>query len=111
MTDTALKVKGMDSEQFRFGEFTIDTGRASLTRGGAAVALRPKSFALLEYLVRRAGTLVGKDELLGALWAGVVVTDDSLTRCISEVRAALRDSSQQIIKTVARRGYLFDAPL
>lgn len=101
----------MASEQFRFGEFTIDTGRASLTRAGAAVALRPKSFALLEYLVRHAGTLVGKDELLGAVWAGVVVTDDSLTRCISEVRAALRDSSQQIIKTVARRGYLFDAPL
>ncbi|MEO8057113.1 MAG: winged helix-turn-helix domain-containing protein [Burkholderiales bacterium] len=111
MTDALLKVQGMAGQQFRFGDFTIDTGRGSLTRAGAAVALRPKSFALLEYLVRHAGTLVGKEELLGAVWAGVVVTDDSLTRCISEVRTALSDSSQQIIKTVARRGYLFDAPL
>ncbi len=111
MTDALLKVQEMASEQFRFGEFTIDTGRATLTRSGAAVALRPKSFALLEYLVRHAGILVSKDELLGAVWAGVAVTDDSLTRCISEVRAALSDSNQQIIKTVARRGYLFDAPL
>jgi TolB-like protein/DNA-binding winged helix-turn-helix (wHTH) protein len=101
----------MANESFRFGEFTIDTGRASLTCNGAAVALRPKSFALLEHLVRRAGTLVAKEDLLAALWAGVVVTDDSLTRCVSDVRAALGDSDQKIIKTVARRGYLFDAPV
>ncbi len=54
---------------------------------------------------------VGKDELMTHVWPGVVVTDDSLTRCISEIRAAIGDRSQQAVKTVARRGYLFVAPV
>lgn len=99
----------MPSDRYQFGDYTLNIDRASLTCGGEAVALRPKSFALLEYLVMHAGRLVSKDELLAAVWAGVVVTEDSLTRCVSEVRAALGDTQQQIIKTVSRRGYLFAA--
>ncbi len=96
---------------YRFGPFMVDLARASLLRDGHAVPLRPKSFDLLHCLLRHAGRLVAKDQLMAEVWPGLVVTDDSLTRCVSEVRAALDDAEQRIIKTVPRRGYLFDAPL
>ena len=73
--------------------------------------LRPKSFGLLAYLVENAGRLVPKDELLGAIWPDVTVGDESLAKCISEVRAALNDSAQRLVKTVPRRGYLLDVPV
>jgi TolB-like protein/Tfp pilus assembly protein PilF len=55
--------------------------------------------------------VVGKDELLQALWPGVVVTEESLTRCVSDIRHALGDEGQQIIKTLPRRGYMVAAPV
>ena len=77
--------------------------------GGAAVSLRPKTFALLAYLAGRPGRLLTKDELIEAVWPDVTVTDDSLVQCISELRAAFGDDGQSLIKTVPRRGYLLDA--
>ena len=74
-------------------------------------SLRPKSFALLHYLVTHAGRLVTKDELLSKIWPDVIVTEDSLTRCISEARAALGDTGQTMIKTVSKRGYVFAGPV
>lgn len=92
-----------------FGPFVIDTDRAEVTRDGATVPLRPKTFALLLYLVDRAGSVVSKQELLDAVWQGVVVTDDSLTQAVSELRHALGDGEQALIRTVSRRGYRLDA--
>lgn len=92
-----------------FGGFDVDPGRGELRVRGAVVALRPKSFALLVYLARHPGQLLTKDELIEAVWSDVAVTDDSLVQCISELRAALGDSDQRLIKTVPRRGYLLDA--
>lgn len=71
------------------------------------IELRPKSFSVLLYLVRNAGRLVAKGELMGFAWPDVVVTDDALTKCISDIRAALGDTGQTIVKTVPRRGYIF----
>jgi DNA-binding winged helix-turn-helix (wHTH) protein/TolB-like protein/Tfp pilus assembly protein PilF len=93
-----------------FADFDVDLERGELRVGGAAIALRPKSFALLVYLARRPGRLLTKDELIEAVWLDVAVTDDSLVQCISELRAALGDGNQRLIKTVPRRGYLLDAP-
>ncbi|MCP3460412.1 winged helix-turn-helix domain-containing tetratricopeptide repeat protein [Bradyrhizobium sp. CCGUVB23] len=93
------------------GDATLDLSQGCLRRNGADVALRPKSFALLHYLVTHAGRLVSKDELLSKIWPGVIVTEDSLTRCISEVRAALEDTGQTVVKTVSKRGYIFAGPV
>jgi len=82
-----------------------------LRRGDIDVPLRPKSFALLQHLITNAGRLVTKDELLSKIWPNVIVTEDSLTRCISEARAALGDTAQTVIKTVSKRGYLFAEPV
>ena len=101
----------MSTERYLIGEFTLDVSQGCLRRDGVDVALRPKSFALLQYLVTHAGRLVTKDELLSKIWPDVIVTEDSLTRCISEVRAALGDTEQTMIKTVSKRGYVFAGPV
>ena len=95
----------------RFAGFEVDLDRGELRVGGAPVSLRPKTFALLAYLAGHPGRLLTKDELIEAVWPDVTVTDDSLVQCVSELRAALGDDAQGLIKTVPRRGYLFDAPL
>jgi adenylate cyclase len=75
------------------------------------VELRPKSFEVLCYLVENAGRIVTKDELIKAVWPDVVVTEESLTRCVSDVRNAIGDGAQAMIKTIPRRGYRFAAPV
>jgi TolB-like protein/DNA-binding winged helix-turn-helix (wHTH) protein/Flp pilus assembly protein TadD len=80
-------------------------------RAGAHVDLRPKAFEVLRLLVERHGRLVSKQELLDAVWGRVVVTEGSVAKCLIEIRRAIDDRSQQAIKTVPRRGYIFDAPV
>ena len=97
--------------QYRFGEFTLDLDSGFLRRGADEITLRPKVFDALTYLVERSGRLVTKAELIGAIWPDAAVTDNSLAQCLAEIRRALGDDSQQIIRTVARRGYMFAAPV
>ena len=96
---------------FSFEGYTLDLRRGCLRRDDREIELRPKSFELLRYLVENAGRLLPKDELIKVVWPNVTVADDSLARCVSDVRLALNDSDQRIIKTMLRRGYLFAAPV
>ena len=57
------------------------------------------------------GRLVAKDEIIRAVWPGLTVSDASIAQCVSEIRSALRDREQRIIRTVLGRGYLFAASL
>jgi TolB-like protein/DNA-binding winged helix-turn-helix (wHTH) protein/cytochrome c-type biogenesis protein CcmH/NrfG len=95
------------ADSYRFLEFELDARNACLRRAGAPVQLRPKSFDVLLHLVRHRGRLVTKDELIEAVWAPVVVTENSLVQCIREAREAIGDAGQARIETVARRGYIF----
>ncbi len=92
---------------YRFEGFTLDLDRGCLLRDGQEVKLRPKSFELLKYLVPRSGRLVGRAELMQAIWPDTFVSDESLAQCLVEVRRALEDNSQRLVKTVPRRGYIF----
>lgn len=94
---------------YRFGEFTLDLARGALFRSGEEVKLRPKVFEVLKYLVENSGRLIGKEEMAKAIWPESFVTDDSLVQCTVELRRALGDPDQQVIKTIPRRGYLFAA--
>ena len=96
---------------FCFEGCTLDLKRGSLRTENRDIELRPKSFALLRYLVENAGRLVPKDELIKAVWPKVIVTDESLARCVSDVRKALGDADRRIVKTMTRRGYLFASPV
>src|SRR5438045_3250659 len=94
-----------------FDGFTLDLRRGCLLRGAQEIKLRPKPFEALKYLVENPGRLISKAELIEKIWPDAAVTDDSLVQCLIEVRRALGDDAQQIIKTVPRRGYIFEKPV
>ena len=71
--------------------------------------LRPKSLALLRLLVENAGRVVDRDAIMAAVWPDVVVGDELITQCIRDIRKALGDEAQQLLKTVPKRGYLLAA--
>ena len=94
---------------YRFAEFTLDVSRGCVLKDGEEIRLRPKVYETLKYLVENAGRLIGKQELMQAVWPDAFVTDDSLVQCTLELRRALDDRDQKLLKTVPRRGYLFTA--
>jgi len=97
------------SRKFQFGDFHLDVRDHTLKRLGRTIPLRPKSFETLAYLVEHHGRLVTKDELLTTLWAGVVVTEGTLTHCIEEIRDAVGDDPHhpRFLQTIPRVGYRF----
>lgn len=98
-------------KSLEFESFTLDLDRLCLLGPSGPADLRRKSFEVLRYLVEHAGRVVTKQEMLDALWPDVTVGDESLTQCISEVRRAINDTDQRIIKTIPRRGYLIGVPV
>jgi predicted ATPase/DNA-binding winged helix-turn-helix (wHTH) protein len=99
----------MNLPAYRFGEFTLDVGRGFVLKGGEEIKLRPKVYETLKYMVEHPGRLIGKQELIQAVWPDAFVTDDSLVQCTVELRRALDDHAQEFVKTVPRRGYIFTA--
>jgi adenylate cyclase len=101
----------MSDRRYTFERWTLDCRRGALTGERGDIALRPKSFEVLRFMIENAGRLVSRDHVLDAVWPGVTVTEESLTQCVSELRQALGDSEQRIIKTVPKRGYRFAVPV
>lgn len=101
----------LSHETFCFDGFTLDLTRGCLRRGSEEIKLRPKPFSALKHLVENPGRLISKAELIEVIWPDTAVTDDSLVQCLIEVRRALNDDAQLMIKTVPRRGYIFDRPV
>lgn len=102
----------MSAEFYRhFPPFSLDPRNERLLRGDDVVALRPKPFALLRYMVEHAGRLVARDELKKAIWPSTFVGEGVLRLYLREVRAALGDDAEspRFIETIARRGYRFVA--
>ena len=86
--------------------FVLDAPHGELRdASGARVAVRAQSMAVLQCLARSVDRVVSKDELMRAVWPGVVVTDDSLVQCIKQLRHALGDSEHRVIETEPKRGY------
>ncbi len=98
---------------YEFGPFTVQPAERLLVRGDRAVSLTPKAFDLLIQLVDRPGQLVGKHELMAALWPDTFVEEANLAYTMSALRKALGDgqSGEQYIQTVPTRGYRFVAPV
>ncbi len=100
---------------YRFGPFTLDVQERRLLRDGHPLSLTPKVFDTLVYLVERHGRLVGKDDLLEAMWGGCHVEEGSLPRTIHILRKALTTGDgdtelhRQYIETVTTKGYRFVA--
>lgn len=97
------------SERYQFGEFTLDVTERRLSCGEAQVHVEPKTQDVLVALVREAGRLVTKRELLARVWPDAFVEEGILTVHISSLRKALGDTSRRraYIETVSRSGYRF----
>ncbi len=93
---------------YSFDQFTLDLTRGCLLRETEEIKLRPKSFEVLKFLIENNGRLISKDEIIKVVWQEMAVTDDSLVQCLKDIRLALDDKSQSYIKTVPRRGYIFE---
>ena len=78
-------------ELYEFGEFTLDVPERRLTRGALRVHLAPKTYDVLVALVRRAGHLVTKRELLDRIWPDVFVEEGIVTVHVASLRKALSD--------------------
>src|SRR5882724_288184 len=96
-----------------FGAYHLDPQRYELHHAGVLMPLRPKVFQVLAYLVAQHDRVVGKEELLEALWPGQMVGDVGLNTYIMEVRKALGDRRppHQYLRTVRGQGYRFVAPV
>ncbi|MEK8031247.1 winged helix-turn-helix domain-containing protein [Ideonella sp. DXS29W] len=94
----------LPARAWRFGDFELQPTEGRLLRGGEPVPLTGRALAVLKLLVQRAGSLVTRDELLDAVWAGRVVEDNNLAVQIAMLRKRIGGDA---IATVAGRGYRF----
>ena len=85
-----------------FGPFRFDMTHGRLWREGQTIALRPRTGAMLRYLVEHPGRLVTKAELRQHVWAGTHVTDTVLRVSVQEIRAALGDAAPDVAPCAAR---------
>jgi adenylate cyclase len=94
---------------YSFEDFSLDTARRELRRGGALIPLQPQVFDLLEYSIRNRQRVVTKDDLLATVWNGRIVSESTLSTRINAARSALGDSGedQRLIRTAHGKGIRF----
>ena len=85
--------------------------RELVDTNGADIDLRPKAHDVLFALAQTPGAVVSREALLETVWRDVVVTDDSLVQCISEIRRCIHDVDRTIVKTISKRGYALQVDL
>src|SRR5262245_23172056 len=92
---------------YTFDAFRLEPPPGGLWRGDVRLTVRPRSLAVLRYLVAQAGRLVTKAELRQHVWGGTHVSDTVLRVCVQEIRAALGDAAAapRYLETVAQQGY------
>ena len=98
---------------FRIGAWLVQPSLDAITRDGATVHLEPKVMEVLVCLAQHPGEPIPKEKLLQTVWPDTFVTDDVLTRSISELRRAFEDDAREskVIQTIPKRGYRLLAPV
>lgn len=95
--------------QFKFADYLLDPERRELTLSGQVVAVGPQVFDLLVHLIENRERVVGKDDLLLAVWGGRIVSESTITSHINAVRKAIGDNGedQHLVRTIPRKGFRF----
>jgi TolB-like protein len=98
-----------DKLRYLFGDCTVDTGRRELHRANDLVPVAPQVFDLLVYLIQNRERVVSKDDLIGAVWNGRIVSDAAVTTRMNAARNTIGDTGQKqdLIKTLPRKGFRF----
>src|SRR3984893_3897315 len=104
-----MTVRELDN--YEFGEFHVNTKKRLLLRNGDSVALTPKVFDTLLYLLQHQGEVVEKSALMRAIWPDTAVEENNLSQNISCLRRILGEhrGANLYIATVPGRGYRFTA--
>jgi DNA-binding winged helix-turn-helix (wHTH) protein/Tol biopolymer transport system component len=107
--ELAEALQGSKSCVFRFGDVEVRESEFRLCRAGKVLPVEPKAFRVLLFLLRNPGKLIGKKELLNAVWGDTIVTDKSLARRVALLRRLLSDDARdpRYIETVSTVGYRF----
>jgi TolB-like protein len=100
-------------EVIGFGDFRFEPATPLLTRNSRSIEIAPKALEILRVLLRNAGQVVSKDEILSVVWPDEVVEEGNLAVYISALRKALgqNDSRSAFIETIPKRGYRFATPV
>jgi TolB-like protein len=95
--------------RFLFENYCLDADRRELTSGSELIAIGPKVFDLLLYLIENRNQVVTRDDVLQAVWKGRIVSESTLTSHVNAVRKAIGDTGkeQRLIRTVSRKGLRF----
>ncbi len=96
------------SYSYRFGTAEFDEARFELRVAGLPVDVEPRALEVLAYLLRHAGEVVTKEELLREVWAGRVTVDKVLPNAIAKLRRALGEANAEQLVTQSRIGYRLD---
>jgi TolB-like protein/DNA-binding winged helix-turn-helix (wHTH) protein/Flp pilus assembly protein TadD len=98
---------------YRFGAFELEEGNGDLRRQGLHVKLQPQPSRVLGLLVKRAPSLVTREEIFEEIWGDTVVEESNLNFCIKQIRNALGDEAEtpKYIETIPKRGYRFLHPV
>ena len=105
-------IGGVDAE-FRVGEWIVEPSLNRLTLRDRSVHVEPKIMRVLVTLAARPGDVVSREDLTRTVWPDTFVTDDVVTRSISELRKVFADSARQprFIETIPKSGYRIIAPV
>jgi TolB-like protein/DNA-binding winged helix-turn-helix (wHTH) protein/tetratricopeptide (TPR) repeat protein len=110
MVQASTESPAAATRALRVADRVIDFDReVLLDAAGRTIDLRPQAYGVLRHLALHAGRVVGKTELLDAVWPDVVVTDDSIVQAIGDARRALGPSGHEVLKNVPKRGYMLVA--
>ncbi len=106
-------MNNMTRKIYKFGKFRLDPEERLLFDGTETIALAPKVFETLLLLVENSGRALGKEEMMGKIWADSFVEENNLAQNISILRKALGKGKKgtKFIETVSKRGYRFIAPV
>lgn len=98
---------------FRVGDCLVEPRKNRIVRGDAEAHVEPRVMDVLVCLAERAGEVVSRESLNQRVWANVVVTDQAVTNCISELRQRLGDdrATNRVIETIPKRGYRLAVPV
>lgn len=107
-----LRRRGAELDEYHFGDCRLDLAAHKLFRNAVEIDLTAKEFKLLRFFVQRAGRALTRDSILDAVWGQeVVVTDRSVDRCVTTLRAKIETDphNPKFIQTIRDIGYRFEA--
>lgn len=97
----------LEGRSFRLGAWLVDPILGKISRGGVTVRLEPRAMDVLVHLAENSTELVTRRRLMAEVWGASEVSDNTLTRVISDLRRALDDDARnpRFVETIHRRGY------